>query len=96
MINPNVIIQPIIEYNNEEPEGPTWAPRANCNKGKEYALVTHKDGQIVFRPSCPMDNQSPQCGCPALILKGISVSLQLHTRKIQLPTGQPRFPLVAQ
>ena len=52
-----------------------------------------RDGQIFFRPSCPLGNHSPQFGCPGLIPGGIIVSLHLQPRKIQLPTGQPRFLL---
>ena len=50
-----------------------------------------RDGQIVFRPRCPLDNHIPESGCPRLIPGGIIVSLHLKIRKIQLPTGQPRL-----
>ena len=41
-----------------------------------------RDGQIVFRPSCPLGNHSPQFGCPGLIPGVIVASLHLQTRKI--------------
>ena len=39
--------------------------------------MNFRDGQIVFRMSCPLGNHSPQFGCPGLIPGGI--------------IGQPRF-----
>ena len=58
-----------------------------------HSQYQSRDGQIIFRPSCPLGNHSPQFGCPGLIPGGIIVSLNLQSRKIQLPTGQPRFIL---
>ena len=66
--------------------------RVLTETGKRKWSWKSRDGQIFFRPSCPLGN-SPQCGCPGLIPGGIIVSLHLHPRKIQLPTGQPRFLL---
>ena len=57
------------------------------------SLLSYRDGQMVFRPSCLLGNHSPQFGCPCLITGGIIVSIHIRTRKIQLPTGQPRFLL---
>ena len=53
----------------------------------ELRQLNTRDGKIVFRPSCPVSNHSPQFGCPGLISDGIIVSLHLQTRKIQLSTG---------
>ena len=48
--------------------------------------VVIRDGQIVFRSSCPLDNHSPQFGCPGLIPGGIIVS-QFKPEKYSCPLG---------
>ena len=56
-----------------------------------------KEGQIVFRPSCPLGNHSPQFGCPGLIPGGIIVSLYLKTKKNTVAHWATKVPtLVAQ
>ena len=46
-----------------------------CHTSKEMQIhmylvliIQYRDGQIVFRPSCPTANHSPQCSCPAVTL----------------------------
>ena len=61
-------------------------------ESSKYVRIS-RDGHIVFRLCCPLGNHSPQFGCPGLIPDSIIVSLHVQTRKMQLPTGQPRFLL---